>query len=146
MEGDYHTRPHRGTEGRSPLEQWALSAEQVRYPDPGLDLEELFLFEARRRVMKDRTATVLDAYANTAVKRQRYTDRIRPEEPVEEPPALALGHAPAEGEKIMYQRHFALTRLPFQTPAQTDELFESASRRDAEARLGHLIELRGMGC
>ena len=45
----------------------------------------------------------------------------------------------------MYQRHFALTRLPFQTPAQTDELFESASRREAEARLGHLIELRGMG-
>ena len=134
VEGDYHTRPHRGIEGRSPLEQWALSAEQVRYPDPGLDLEELFLFEARRRVMKDRTvslhghltevdallvgqtvtlrydpdapsarplkvrhdgrpagtATVLDAYANTAVKRQRYTDRIRPEEPVEEAPPSPL--------------------------------------------------------
>lgn len=36
------------------------------------------------------TATVLDAYANTAVKRQRYTDRIRPEEPVEEPPPSPL--------------------------------------------------------
>ena len=45
----------------------------------------------------------------------------------------------------MYQRYFALTRLPFQTPAQTDELFESASRREAEARLTHLIELRGIG-
>ena len=45
----------------------------------------------------------------------------------------------------MYQRHFALTRLPFETPAQTDELFESASRREAEARLTHLIELRGIG-
>ena len=45
----------------------------------------------------------------------------------------------------MYQRHFALTRLPFETPEQTDELFDSAARREAEARLSHLIELRGIG-
>ncbi len=45
----------------------------------------------------------------------------------------------------MYQRHFALTRLPFETPAETDELFESAARREAEARLGHLVELKGIG-
>ena len=30
-------------------------------------------------------ATRLDAYANTAVKRQRYSDRIRPEDPTDEP-------------------------------------------------------------
>ena len=45
----------------------------------------------------------------------------------------------------MYQRHFAFTRLPFETPAETDELFESNARREAEARLGHLIDLRGIG-
>ena len=45
----------------------------------------------------------------------------------------------------MYLRHFALTRLPFETPTHTDELFESNSRREAEARLHHLIELRGIG-
>ena len=45
----------------------------------------------------------------------------------------------------MYLRHFAFTRLPFETPTETDELFESAARREAEARLGHLIELRGIG-
>ena len=32
----------------------------------------------------------------------------------------------------MYLRHFALTRLPFETPAHTDELFESNARREAE--------------
>ena len=37
------------------------------------------------------------------------------------------------------------TRLPFETPAHTDELFESNSRREAEARLQHLIELKGIG-
>ena len=45
----------------------------------------------------------------------------------------------------MYLRHFAFTRLPFEAPAATDELFESGTRRDAEAKLGHLIELRGIG-
>ena len=43
----------------------------------------------------------------------------------------------------MYRRHFAFTRLPFETLAETDELFDSAARR--EARLGHLVELRGIG-
>ena len=33
----------------------------------------------------------------------------------------------------MYLRHFAFTRLPFETPAETDELFESNARREAEA-------------
>ncbi len=58
IEGAYHTRPHRGLQGRSPLEQWALSADAVRYPEPGMDLEDVFLFEARRRVMKDRTVSL----------------------------------------------------------------------------------------
>ena len=30
----------------------------MRYPDPGLDLDDLFLFEAKRRVMKDRTVSL----------------------------------------------------------------------------------------
>ena len=45
----------------------------------------------------------------------------------------------------MYLRHFALTRLPFETPAHTDELFESNARREAQTRLHHLIELKGIG-
>ena len=58
IEGTYHTGPHRGLEGRSPLEQWALSADAVRYPEPEMDLGDLFLFEARRRVTKDRTVSL----------------------------------------------------------------------------------------
>ena len=45
----------------------------------------------------------------------------------------------------MYLRHFAFTRLPFDTGLQTEELFASNARREAEARLKHLIELRGIG-
>ena len=45
----------------------------------------------------------------------------------------------------MYLRHFAFTRLPFQSQLHTDELFESQARRETETRLNHLIELRGIG-
>ena len=134
LEGDYHQRPHRGLQGRSPLEQWALAGERVRYPEPGLDLEDMFLFEAKRKVMKDRTvslhgrlyevdaalvgenvllrydpgapparplkvrhrdrdagdATILDAYANTAVKRHRPSWSAQPADPAPEPPPSPL--------------------------------------------------------
>ena len=58
IEGEYHQTPHRGLEGRTPLEQWALASAAVRYPDVTLDLDDLFLFEARRRVYKDRTVSL----------------------------------------------------------------------------------------
>ena len=34
VEGEYHQSPHRGLDGRTPLEQWALAGENVRYPGP----------------------------------------------------------------------------------------------------------------
>ena len=58
IEGEYHHTPHRGLEGRTPLEQWALASAGVRYPDATLDLDDIFLFEARRRVHKDRTVSL----------------------------------------------------------------------------------------
>ena len=45
----------------------------------------------------------------------------------------------------MYVRHFAFTRLPFENDLATNELFESSAHREAEARLKHLVELRGIG-
>ena len=58
MEGEYHHAPHRGLAGNTPLEQWALTGEAVRFPEPGLDLDDLFLFEAQRKVQKDRTVSL----------------------------------------------------------------------------------------
>ena len=129
VEGEYHQSPHRGLGGRTPLDQWALAGANVRYPDPTTDLDDLFLFEVKRRVMKDRTvslhgrvyeadavlvgqtvtlrydpdappsrplevvhdgkpaglATRLDAYANTAVKRDRPSRQLRCDTPPDEP-------------------------------------------------------------
>jgi len=48
VEGEYHHTPHRSLAGKTPLKQWALSGHQVRFVDHRLDLDYLFLFEAKR--------------------------------------------------------------------------------------------------
>jgi transposase InsO family protein len=58
VEGEYHQSPHRGLEDHTPLDRWAMSADQVRLPGPTLDLDALFLFEAKRRVQRDRTVSL----------------------------------------------------------------------------------------
>ena len=58
VEGEYHQAPHRGLEEQTPLDRWAISADQVRLPDPHTDLDALFLFEAKRRVQRDRTVSL----------------------------------------------------------------------------------------
>jgi putative transposase len=58
VEGEYHQSPHRGLEDHTPLDRWAMSAQKVRLPGPGLDLDALFLFEAKRRVQRDRTVSL----------------------------------------------------------------------------------------
>ena len=58
LEGEYHHTPHRGLDGHTPLQRWAQTAEEVRFPEPDLDLEDLFLFEAQRKVQKDRTVSL----------------------------------------------------------------------------------------
>ena len=130
IEGEYHQAPHRGLDGETPLDRWAAAGADVRYADPGPVFDDVFLFEDRRRVMKDRTvslkgrlyevdavlvgrtvvlrhdpaappgrplqvvldgepageATVLDAYANTAVRRVRPSSHIETDDPAPEPP------------------------------------------------------------
>jgi type II secretory pathway predicted ATPase ExeA len=45
----------------------------------------------------------------------------------------------------MYLSHFGLTHLPFEQTLHSDELFDSCATREAQARLAHLVELRGIG-
>jgi putative transposase len=57
IEIEYHRTPHRIL-GESPLDRWAKGGQRVRYPEPGMDLDDLFLFEAKRKVQKDRTVSL----------------------------------------------------------------------------------------
>lgn len=58
VEGEYHQTPHRGLDGKTPLEQWALKGDEVHFVERSLDLDDLFLFEVKRRVLKDRTVSL----------------------------------------------------------------------------------------
>ena len=152
VEGEYHHAPHRGLADRkTPLDQWAIAGANVRYLDATVDLDDLFLFEAKRRVMKDRTvslagrlyevdpllvgrtvtlrydpsvpptrplqvvhdgrdaghATILDAYANSAIKRARPSRQIESDSPAPEPPPspLALRNLRSQPEHGQHQEN-----------------------------------------
>ena len=45
----------------------------------------------------------------------------------------------------MYRKHFGLTRHPFDKEIEAEDLFPSASSKELDVRLGHLLELRGIG-
>lgn len=58
VESEYHHSPHRGLDGQTPLDRWAMSEQPPRPIDPRLDLDALFLFESKRRVQRDRTVSL----------------------------------------------------------------------------------------
>ena len=53
LEAEYHQTPHRGIEGRTPLERFLDDAERLRLAPP--DLEKLMRMRVQRRVGRDRT-------------------------------------------------------------------------------------------
>ena len=55
LAGEYHQASHRGLGGLPPLDKWAQCSESVRHAGPEVDLDNVFLFEAERRVSKART-------------------------------------------------------------------------------------------
>jgi hypothetical protein len=88
IEGEYHASPHRGLELQTPLERWAQTGERLRYPEPTLDLDDLFLFEEQRSVHNDRTVSLHGRVyeVDATLVGQRVTlryDPSRPEAPVQ---------------------------------------------------------------
>jgi len=55
VENEYHHTGHYGLECMTPLDCWASGAEQVRYLEGGVDIDNIFMFETTRKVKKDRT-------------------------------------------------------------------------------------------
>lgn len=45
----------------------------------------------------------------------------------------------------MYRKHFGLTRYPFSENLDPADLFEGQAQQEAEVRLHHLLDLRGIG-
>jgi putative transposase len=80
VEGEYHHTPHSALDRQTPLERWAQTGEAVRFPEPDLDLDDLFLFESLRKVQKDRTVSLngLVYEVDAALIGQRVTLRYDP--------------------------------------------------------------------
>lgn len=83
VEGEYHQSPHAGLEGATPLDRWAQVGDAVRYPAPDLDLDDLFLFEAVRKVATDRTVSLNGVVfeVDAALVGERVTLRFDPSAP-----------------------------------------------------------------
>jgi len=58
IEGQYHVSPHRSLDGQAPLDRWMLACEALRPLPRDLDLDQLFLEQARRLVGKDGTLSL----------------------------------------------------------------------------------------
>jgi hypothetical protein len=58
IEGEYHRSPHKGLDGLTPLDRWMMAGHDVRLVGPESDLDEMFLFEQKRRVQRDRTISL----------------------------------------------------------------------------------------
>jgi transposase InsO family protein len=58
VEGEYHQSPHRGLDSITPFDRWAMAASDIRLVSPECDLDELFLFEQKRKVQRDRTVSL----------------------------------------------------------------------------------------
>jgi type II secretory pathway predicted ATPase ExeA/transposase InsO family protein len=97
-------------------------------------------------------ARPVQTYANCFVKRDRPSWTLTPMSPAPQPApsALRLRELPdalstRRGGRLMYRKHFRPHRLPLRSDARARCLFASASLAEAEARLKHLLELRGIG-
>jgi transposase InsO family protein len=58
VEGEYHMSPHSGLDDITPLDRWMMAAHDIRLLGPECDLDEMFLFEQKRKVQKDRTVSL----------------------------------------------------------------------------------------
>ena len=126
IEGEYHNTPHRGLDGRTPLEQWALASAGVRYPDATLDLDELFLFEASRRVYKDRTVSLNGRVyeVDAVLVGEKVTLRYDPEAPPSRP--LDVVHDGKPAGKATRLDAYANTAVRRTYPAREIEADEPA--------------------
>ena len=87
VEGEYHLAPHRGLDKETPLDRWTQVAARIKTVGPEMDLDDLFLWEVKRQVRTDRTASLNgNLYeAPAELVRQNVTLRYDPGAPTSRP-------------------------------------------------------------
>ena len=92
VEGEYHHTPHRGLDRMTPLDKWAACSSRVDLIGHDVDLDDLFLKEASRRVNKDRTVSLDNRLYEVAVELvgRQVTLRFDPQMPPQRPLRVAV--------------------------------------------------------
>lgn len=122
VEMEYHRAPHRIL-GESPLDAWAKCGQRVRYPEPGVDLDDLFLFEAKRKVQKDRTISLhgLVYEIDAALVGETVTLRYNPAERGKEIEVCHNGRSVQKAKVVdVYANCFVKRDRPSSTIAEAD--------------------------
>ena len=142
VETEYHHNPHRGLDGDTPLDRWA-AARAPRLPEPDLDFDALFLFEAKRRVQRDHTVSLNGTVfeVDAALVGQTVTLRYDPSIPagrgieVWHEGRLAVCAKPVDA----YANCFVRRRRPTQTIEATEPAAAAAPPRASTLALRNLI-------
>jgi len=58
LEGEYHRNPHRGLNGKTPLEAWLAKSKYIIPLNPNINLDRVTMHEDKRKVYKDSTITL----------------------------------------------------------------------------------------
>ena len=142
VETEYHHNPHRGLDGDTPLDRWA-AARAPRLPEPDLDFDALFLFEAKRRVQRDHTVSLNGTVfeVDAALVGQTVTLRYDPSIPagrgieVWHEGRLAVCAKPVDA----YANCFVRRRRPTQTIEATEPAAAAAPPRASTLALRNLV-------
>lgn len=139
VEGEYHHNAHRGLEGRTPLEQWCHGGEAVHWPEPGQDLDELFLFERQRKVQQDRTVSLNGVVyeVDAALIGERVTVRFDPAAPLGQPIQVCHQGRCQSARPVDVHANCFIKR---QRPAQTLDTLDSPEATASRMRLSELPE------
>lgn len=135
IEGEYHRAPHRGLDRETPADHWARVADEVRYP-AGLDLDELFLFDAQRKVHKDRTVSLHGvAYeVDAALVDETVTLRFDPSSPGRPVLVVHKGKVVQTAKVVdTYANCFVRRDRPSANLAPAPTVDESATRRQNDS-------------
>jgi len=76
IETEYHRNPHSGLGNKTPLDMWLERADRILPVDPTINLDDIFLHEATRKVTKDNAFTLHGTYFEVPVPLPGQTIRL----------------------------------------------------------------------
>ncbi|MCA3014299.1 MAG: transposase, partial [Myxococcaceae bacterium] len=138
VEGEYHQAPHRGLDEETPLDRWAKRADEVKYLDGKVDLDDFFLTEARRKVAKDRTVSLAGLVYEVDASLVGETVTLRYEAGPAQSRTVQVWHDGAKVFVLMPRRETVVGQesVPKMTALRIDEVVWSSSEMDVAVLAG----------